>query len=816
MTKYVILFLTLMISLTFAQQKSETKPQTISEKIEGNEKFPGYFTFYWNAKEGKLWLEIDKWETEFLYVNSLPAGVGSNDIGLDRGQLGGGRIVKFQRIGPKVLLVQPNYDYRALTDAPDERRAVAESFAQSVLWGFDVAVEEGTHVLVDASAFYLRDVHDVVGALKRTNQGMYRLDPSRSAFYLPQTKNFPLNTEVEVTLTFTGDEPGNFVQQVVPSPQAITVRQHHAFVQLPDAGYQPRAYDPRAGYGMMRYHDYSTPISEPIMKRFISRHRLSKKDPNAALSEAVKPIVYYLDRGTPEPIRSALLEGASWWNQAFEAAGYKDAFRVEMMPEGADPMDLRYNVIQWVHRSTRGWSYGASIDDPRTGEIIKGHVTLGSLRVRQDFLIAEGFIANYEEGKPVDPAMQAMALARLKQLSAHEVGHTLGLMHNYIASTSNRASVMDYPHPLVTIKNDSTLDISNAYATGIGEWDKVTIAYGYQDFSSGTNTQDALNNIILEAAKRGLTFLSDQDARPQGSSHAQTHLWDNGTNAVDELQRVMKVRSIALKNFSEKKIRPGMPMATLEDVLVPVYMGHRYQLEAAVKTLGGLNYSYALRGNGQTPTAIVPAREQLHALDVLLATVKPEALALPEKLLALIPPRPAGYERNREHFKVRTWATFDPLSAGETAANLTLGLILHPARAARLVEFHARNNNNPGLGQVIERMFSSTWLTNHGSGYHAELQRVVDNVLLYHLMSLANNNAASSQVRAIATLKISELKDWLMNKVKQTKDEDQKAHFTFALSQIKMFEQDPKQLNLTKPVDPPDGPPIGNFDCDIE
>ena len=812
----VCTILALAACMATAQPKSEPKPQSITEKTAGSEKFPGYFTFYWNAKEGKIWLEIDKWDTEFLYVNSLPAGIGSNDLGLDRGQLGGGRVVKFQRIGPKVLLVQPNYDYRALTDKQDERRTVEESFAQSVLWGFEVAAEDGNAVLVDATNFYLRDAHDVTGTLKRTNQGSYRLDPSRSAFYLPRTKNFPLNTEVEVTLTFTGDDPGNFVQQVVPSPQAITVRQHHSFVQLPDSGYTPKAYDPRAGFGMMSYFDYATPISEPVVKRFINRHRLQKKDPNAALSEPVKPIVYYLDRGTPEPIRSALLEGARWWNQAFEAAGYKDAFRVEMLPEGADPMDLRYNMIQWVHRSTRGWSYGASVADPRTGEIIKGHVTLGSLRVRQDFLIAQGLIGDFEEGKPVDPAMQEMALARMRQLAAHEVGHTLGLMHNYIASTANRASVMDYPHPLVTIKNDSTLDLSNAYAAGIGEWDKVAIAYGYQDFPKGTNERQALDKIITDAEKRGIFFLTDQDARPQGSSHPQTHLWDNGSNAVDELNRVMKVRSIALKNFSEKNIRPGTPMATLEDVLVPVYMGHRYQLEAAAKVLGGLRYTYALRGDGQTPTEMVSPREQLRALDALLATITPEALALPEKLIAMIPPRPSGYDRNREDFKVKTWATFDPLSAGEAAANLTVSLTLHPARAARLVEFHARDGNYPGFETVLDKIFSTTWFSSHGTGYHAELQRVVDDVVLYQLMSLANNNTAASQVRAISMLKLTELKEWLSKQVKLTGNAEQKAHFTLALTQIKMFEQDPRQLNLTRPLDPPDGSPIGSFDCDLD
>ena len=785
-----------------------TNMPTITEKTAGMQKLPGYFNLYWDAKQGKLWLEIDKWGSAFLYQSGLPAGIGSNDIGLDRGQLGATRIVRFDRSGPKVLLIQENLEYRAVSSDPDERRAVHDSFAESALWGFTVAAEEKDHALVDATDFFLRDAHHVPEALRRTKQGAYRLDGTRCAIYLSQTKNFPLNTEVEATLTFTGDEPGPWVRLVTPAPEAITVREHHSFVQLPPPGYKPRAYDPRASFFGIQYMDYATPISEPIVKRFMARHRLEKKDPKAAVSEPVQPIVYYLDRGAPEPIRAALLEGARWWNQAFEAAGYKNAFRVEMLPEGADLMDLRYNVIQWVHRATRGWSYGAGVIDPRSGEIIKGHVTLGSLRVRQDYLIAEALLAPYEKDKPLSPKMQQMALARLRQLAAHEVGHTLGLEHNYTASTVNRSSVMDYPPPYIQLGTDGVPELSDAYATGIGAWDKVSITYGYQDFPAGVDEHAALNKILSDAFGRGLRFLTDQDARPAGSSSSLAHLWDSGTKAVDELNRLMQVRAAALKRFGENNIREGAPLATLEDVLVPLYMLHRYQVEAASKVVGGMDYTFALRGDGETPTQIVAPAEQRRALNAVLATLKPDVLALPESLLKIIPPRPPEYERGREHFKIRTGPAFDALAPAEATAQHTLQFLFNPERAARLVEFHARNGENPGLQEVLDAILTATWKGPYGDGYAAQIANVVDDVALYDLMALAASDHASDEVRAIASQELHDLYAWLNAPAGGRQIADQ-AHVSFALRQIEQFEKDPKKIDLTAPAEPPDGPPIG-------
>jgi hypothetical protein len=782
---------------------------TITEKVAGMEKFPGYFPFYWDARAGKLWLEIDKWNTEFLYVESLPAGIGSNDIGLDRGQLGNSFVVRFDRTGPKVLLVAPNFDFRALTNNPDERLAVKDAFAESTLWGFDVAAEEGGRVLVDATPFYLRDVHQVTNTLQRGQQGTYRLDPSRCAFYLPNTKNFPQNTEVETTLTFTGEPAGQFVRQVVPAPEAITVRERHSFVQLPPAGFKPRVLDPRASFFGINFMDFATPIEEPITKRYIARHRLSKKDPNAATSEAVEPIVYYVDRGAPEPVRSALVEGASWWNQAFEAAGYRNAFRVEVMPPNVDPMDVRYNVIQWVHRSTRGWSYGNSLTDPRTGEIIQGRVSLGSLRDRQDFMIAEGLLAPYEKGKSLSPKLMEMVLARLRQLAAHEVGHTLGLQHNYAASPVGRSSVMDYPAPYAKLGPDGVPDLSDAYAKGIGEWDKVSIAYGYQDFPTGTNESEALDQILSAAFSRGLMYLTDQDARPASASSSVAHLWDNGRNVVDELGNVMKVRGAALRRFGENNIREGAPMATIEDVLVPIYMYHRYQVEAAAKVIGGQDYTFSLKGKGDRNPQIVAPEEQRRALVAVLETIKPEALILPESLLKLIPPRPVGYGRTREDFRIRTQPSFDALAPAEALADHVSNFLLNSERAARLVQFHARDTRNPGLVEVIDKILASTWKAPVATGYAGEIQHTVDMVILGDLMALASAERAPNQVRAIAELKLEQLKGWLGTQRTLTADDNHRAFLFYAVEQIKRFQDDPKKMNLTRPQDPPDGQPIG-------
>lgn len=786
------------------------QPAGIEGKVAGFQKFPGFFEFYYDEKQDKVYLLIDKLDAEVLYVESLTAAIGSNDLGLDRNQLGRERVVKFSKRGPKVLMFEPNLSYRAITDNAAEKRAVEESFAQSVLWGFTVTAEENGKVLVDASDFFLQDAHDVIGSLRSSQQGTYTLDKSRSAFYMPRTKNFPQNSEFEVTLTFTSSQPqGQYIRTVTPTPGAITVREHHSFVQLPDADYKPREFDPRGGFFSMQYYDFATPFNEPVQKRFITRHRLKKKDPSAAISEAVKPIIYYVDPGAPEPVRNALIEGARWWNQAFEAAGYKDAFQVQVLPEGADPMDVRYNTITWIHRSTRGWSYGSSVTDPRTGEIIKGHVSLGSLRDRQDFLIAEGLLAPYEEGKPVPKDMEQLAIARLKQLSAHEVGHTLGIAHSYSSSAENFASVMDYPHPVVYI-HDGKIDVSHAYDDKIGAFDKVMVAYGYQDFPSGTDEKKALYDIIQNSLKAGFTFLSDQDARPQGGAHPFTHLWDNGADPTDELLQVLDVRKLALKNFGEKNIKVGAPMATLEEVFVPMYFFHRYQTEAAVKMIGGLNYRYALRGDGQPVADLLTPQQQLKAIEALLKTVEPSALMLPENLLKIIPPRPLGYQRHQELIKLKTTLTFDPLSAAETASDMTFSLILHPSRANRLFEHHSRDARLPSLGSVIDKLMSATIKSSPRQGYEGAVQMSTANALFTNLTKLSVSKDAAAPTKAIAQLKLSQLQAWLSPRIASTQDEEWKAFYSYLSNSIATMKEDPDKFLQENLLPAPPGMPIGS------
>jgi predicted Zn-dependent protease len=779
MKKTLIAFLTLVL-LSFSafsqnEKKESSKIKSIADFTESLKKIDGYLPLFYNDEKGKMYIEIGRLNEEFLYQISLPTGVGSNPIGLDRGQLGDTKVVYFERVGNKVLMVQPNYGFRALSDNPAEKRAVEESFAKSVIWGFEVVAKDADSFLVDATKFLIRDAHGVAMTLERTNQGKYSMDDSRSAFYLPRTKGFPKNTEVEATITLTSNgRTGRLVNQTSPSGDAVTVRQRHSFVELPDSNYQPREFDPRIGAFAIRFYDYATDIGENLEKRWIVRHRLKKKNPNEQISEAVEPIVYYVDNGTPKKIQDALIDGARWWNQAFEAAGYKDAFQVKVLPPDADPMDVRYNVINWVHRSTRGWAYGSSVTDPRTGEIIKGVVTLDSQRARQDFLIGSAFAPQYGNSANAMCSFAAMpdinyllkadektdadklAVARIRQLSAHEIGHTLGFSHNFAASTYGRASVMDYPAPLIQIK-DGKLDFSNAYDDRIGIYDKWVTQFAYTDFPAGVDEKAGLEKILEDGIRNGYLFISDADTRPASAAHPLANLWDNGNDPIAELKHIMKVRRIGLDSFGLKNVDEGMPLSELENKLLPLYLHHRYQMTATVKTLGGVYYNYSVRTGtttnpGQVYEIVSPARQR-EAMNVVLATLDPNELAIPEQILKLIPPLAFGYGSNRsELFPKRTNPVFDAIGAAEISAGMTIEALLEPNRAARLISFNARDKNNPHFKEVVAALISITWKTSSPANtYHAEIQRTVRGLTVTHLMELAANDNAPMQVRAVAT-----------------------------------------------------------------
>jgi hypothetical protein len=736
---------------------------TIAARTAGFERRDGFVPLYLDGKQGRLYAELPRESTRALFWVSLASGFGSNPVGLDRGASGDDQVVRFERSGDRVLMVFENTRFRTSLENAAHRRSVEESFPSSTVASLPVVAEEGNRLLVDLTDVAYRDWNDVSGTLTRLNQGTYAVARDRSAIDRAHTRGFPTNSEIDVALTFTtAGRPGPIMGRIAPDGRAFTLRQHISLLPLPDATYRPRELDPRVGFSGVTFKDYGQPIQRPLEQRWISRHRLERTNPSDPRSPIRNPIVYYVDAGIPEPVRQATLDGVRFWTEAFDRAGLAGGFRVELLPEGADPLDARYNVVQWENRNERGWSVGGSLGDPRTGEILKGMARMDSHRARTDYNIYAALL-----GADAAAADTAFVLARVRQVSAHEVGHTLGMQHNYIASTYERGSVMDYPAPRVRLNSSGTIDISTAYARGPGDYDVWAIRWAYGIFPAASE-RDSLDAIVAEGLRKGYLYLSDADARPDYASDPRTSLWDDASTPQEFLQRQTAVRRVALSRFGLRNIREGEPVATLQERLAPLYFWHRFALNGVTKTIGGMTYANTVRGDAQTATRPIAGMEQRAALSALLAELQPGELAIPDTVLNLLGPRPSGYDgpvNNSnspvgELFRGRTDPAFDELSAARTLSQMIVDGILQRERAARLVAFASRGMNMLTLGETIDSLVARTWDARDAgaSPKTIALRRVTQRAVADRLLALAADADAAPEVRAVAEYEITRLR----------------------------------------------------------
>ncbi len=790
-----------------------------NEAIAGLEKRAGFFDVYVSDKSAKVLTALPAPDAHgvslrAIYATGLTAGLGSNPIGLDRGAFDSGIIIRFVRIGDKIIAEQENWDYRASAVRALEKRAVRESFARSFLWSTDIeATGPDGEILVDLTSFLVRDHFGAIAAIKSNAKGgSYAIAKDRS---LPDAKAslvFPDNVEMDAFLTLTSSDPGAEVWATAADARAITLIQHHSFVRLPEDGFALRQFDPRAGAIESSHYDFSSALDEPIITSLARRFRLQRQQINVPSGPVKKPIVFYVDPGAPAQIRQALINGASWWADAFTAAGFEDAYRVEVLPEGAHPFDIRYNMIQWTHRQTRGWSYGGGVSDPRTGEMIKANVILGSQRVRQDRMIFEG-LAGVEKsgtGAPDDPV--EIALARIRQLAAHEVGHTLGFAHNFAASSNDRASVMDYPAPYIRPDDEGGLDFSKAYGVGVGAWDKFTVKWLYAEFGDDKDEKLLLDAMVDEAYENGLRFIADREGRSLGTAHPNGAVWDNGDDAVAALEETLRVRQIALQNFGVRSLKPGQAIADLNTIIVPIYLYHRYQVAAAAKTVGGLNFTYGVKGDASGPARPIAAAEQRRALDALVDTLDSAMLDLPDALINQLTPAAGGFSgfgRNAENFSGHTGPVFDVLAAAEISANLTLNALLHPARTARLSAFHRRDANALGLSEMLNTIDAQVF-TAPANQRHQPIANMLQARFINALIGLSTNARANHASKVASDAKLAAIQSRLNTQRKQTNAQMAQNQALSRQISAHFNRPDLAATSAAKPVDTPPGSPIGS------
>lgn len=833
--------------LALSAPAARAQQEPFAEVTGGLDRQEGFFPLYHDVDGGRLLMEVPADGPEFLYLVSQATGIGSDDLGLDRGEIGSEYLARFERSGDRVFLTLQNPEFRAASDPdPELRRSVEESFPTSRIGSLEVLAEEDGRLLVDATPLFLRDAVGIAEDLAEEGEGSFEVDEERSTIHAPRTKAFPENTEVEAALTWSAEDPGPEVSGHAPDGRALTLRLHHSFVQLPEEGYEPRAPDPRIGLFTVDFYDYGRSLEQGYEDSYINRHRLEKANPGAEMSEPVEPIVYYMDPGIPEPYRSAFREGAEWWNEVFEAAGFRNAFRVEIMPPDMDPLDARYNVIQWVHRTEAGSSIGPSFVDPRTGEIIKAAVRMDSHRSLADFDIYMGAVpaagatggrrslglcrmgsgagAGLGWAASLDPGVSAeeFAMARRRQHAAHEVGHTLGLSHNFVAASYGRASVMDYPAPLIRVEGGE-VDLSDAYRPGPGLYDTLAIRYAYETFPDGEE-EAGLDEIVAEATDGGAGYVTNPHASGW-SSHPEASTWVNGSDVLDELDRLLGVRSFLLERFDERALRPGEPLAEMDRRLAPVYLHHRFAITAATKAVGGMAFRYGVPGEEVAATRLVPAERQRRALDLLTRAIRPSELAIPEDVLTEMAPEPFGYGADPRGFEGRTEPAFDHLGAARTLARMAVGGLLEPRRMSRVAAFHDRDDSLPSPTGVVARLVEETWERRRaGAGSDRPvLARAVERVVADELVRLGASAEAAPEARAAAEWGLRRIlalagEGWSRDgggspgavDAAPGLDDEELAHRQSVAADVRRFlARDYDERSLPEALDPPRGTPIG-------